>query len=82
MLTRHAFRVAILFGGAGLLSRFVFRHFETRWQIVIFWALVAAYQLGVRPALGRRVSLGSLALDVTAVTAAIVVMKVAIEGRL
>jgi len=82
VFTRHAFRVAILFMAAGLLSRFTFRLFQTRWQILIFWALIVAYQLILRPALGRRVSLASMALDLLAVTAAIVAMKVAIEGQL
>ena len=82
MLTRHAFRVAIVFVAAGLLSRYMFQRFETRWQIVIFWGLVATYQLVLRPAFQRRVSLASTALDFVAVTVAIVVMKVAIEGKL
>lgn len=80
--TRHAVRVALLFGGAGLVSRFVLRTTETRWQIVAFWAAVAAYQLGLRPAFGRRVSVASLGLDMAVVAAAIVAMKVAIEGQL
>lgn len=82
MFTHHAFRVAAVFVAAGLLSRFTFRHFETRWQIVIFWGLVALYQLICRPAFGRRISLASMGLDLVAVTVAIIAMKVAIEGRL
>jgi hypothetical protein len=80
--TRHALRTAILFVGAGLLSRFSLRHFETRWQILIFWALVAGHQLVSRPLRGHRVSLPSLVLDLASVTVAIVAMKVAIEGKL
>ena len=82
MFTRHAFRVAALFVAAGLLSRFTFRLFETRWQILIFWGLVALYQLVLRPAFGRRVSPASMVLDLVAVTAAIIAMKFAIEGHL
>lgn len=82
MLTRHAFRVAIVIVAAGLLSRYMFQRFETRWQIVIFWGLVASYQLVWRPAFRQRVSLASTALDIVAVTIAIIVMKVVIEGKL
>lgn len=82
MFTHHALRIALLFMGAGLLSRFAFQKFETRWQIVIFCALAALYQLVLRPAFGRQVSLASMGLDLIAVAAAIVAMKVAIEGHL
>ena len=82
MLTRHAYRVAILFAGTGLVSRFLLRQTETRWQIIAFWLAIALYQLVLRPAFGRRLSLASFALDIAAVTVAIVAMKVAIEGHL
>ena len=81
MLTRHAIRVAALFAGAGLVSRFMIRHVETRWQIVAFSAAAGVYQLAMRPAAGRRVSPASLGVDVAAVTVAIVATKVAVEGR-
>ena len=80
--TRHAFRAAFVFAAAGAVSRFTFRNFETRWQIAIFWAAVLAYQLLLRPATGRRVSIASTMLDLGCVAAAIIAMKVAIEGRL
>ncbi|MGI4733241.1 MAG: hypothetical protein ACRYFW_16070 [Janthinobacterium lividum] len=82
MLTSRAFRLAALFAAAGALSRFSFRTFETRWQILIFWAVVVAYQFGVRPLMGRRVSPRSAVLDAVTVAVAIVVVKVAIEGTL
>lgn len=69
-----------MFALAGAASRFSFRHFETRWQIIIFWAFAAAYQFGVRPIIGRRGSVGELAVDCVAAGAAIVALKVAIEG--
>jgi len=79
--TSHFIRVAIVVGAAGLLSRFTFRHFETRWQILIFWGAVVAYQLALRPAFGKRISIPSTVLDLIIVTIAIVAMKVAIEGQ-
>lgn len=82
MFTTHALRAAIIFTVAGLLSRFTFRTFETRWQIVIFWMAIAVYQLGLRPLFGKRVSVLSTGLDVACVTIAIIGMKVMIEGRL
>lgn len=82
MLTRHAVRAAIVFAGAGALSRFTFRSFETRWEIVIFSGGALAYQFVVRPALGKRVSPLSAALDVGCIALAVVAMKVAIEGTL
>ncbi|MEG3173057.1 hypothetical protein U1708_12625 [Sphingomonas sp. ZB1N12] len=81
MFTSHFIRAALLLAAAGLLSRFMFQHFETRWQILIFAGIVAAYQLALRPAFGLRVSLPSMLLDLVVVTAAIVAMKFAIEGR-
>ena len=82
MFTSYVVRAAILLAAAGILSRLTFRHFETRWQILIFWAVAAGYQLVLRPVMGRRVSAASLALDIGCVTLAIVATKVAIEGRL
>lgn len=82
MLTRHAARGAIVFGGAGALSRFTFRRFETRWEIAIFCAAALGYQLAVRPALGRRVSPATAALDLVCITGAVVAVKVAVEGHL
>lgn len=81
-LTSYAFRVAALFAAAGAASRFVLREVETRWQIAGFWAAVVGYQFGIRPALGRRVSPASAALDGVCVAAAIIAVKVAIEGHL
>ena len=81
-LTSHAVRLAAVLALAGAASRFTFRLFETRWQILIFWGLVIAYQFGARPLLGKRVSPWSAALDGVCVAAAIVAVKVAIEGRL
>ena len=82
MLTRHAVRGAILFAAAGALSRFTFRYFETRWQIVIFVTSAVAYQFVARPAVGKRISPLSAVLDVVCITAAIVATKLAIEGHL
>ena len=82
MLTRHALRGALVFAAAGALSRFTFRLFETRWEIVIFSAVALAYQFVARPAFGRRVSPLSAALDVGCVVVAVVATKVAIEGHL
>lgn len=82
MFTTHALRAAIIFTVAGLLSRFTFRTFETRWQIVIFWTAIAVYQFGLRPIFGKKISLLSTGLDVACVTIAIVAMKVMIEGQL
>jgi predicted cobalt transporter CbtA len=81
VFTSHFIRAAILLAGASVLSRLTFRHFETRWQILIFWGIVIAYQLALRPAFGRRISLPSTALDLLVVTVAIIGVKVAIEGR-
>lgn len=81
MLTGHAIRAALILAGAGALSRFLFRHFETRWQIVIFWGVVLAYH-GIRRAMGLRFSPASLALDIMCVAVAVTAMKVAIEGQL
>ena len=81
-LPTHAVRLAIVFAAAGAASRFSFRTFETRWQIAIFWAVVLAYQLLLRPATGRRLSIASTMLDLGCVAAAIIAMKVAIEGQL
>ena len=80
--TGHAFRAALVFAAAGAVSRFTFRHFETRWQIAIFCAMVLVYQLLLRPATGRRISIASTLLDLGCVTVAIIAMKVAIEERL
>ena len=82
MLTRHAIRAALVLAAAGALSRFTFRNFETRWQIAIFGGAALACQLGARPALGKRISPASAALDVGCITVAIVAVKVAIEGQL
>jgi hypothetical protein len=82
MFTTHALRAAILFTAAGLLSRFTFRTFETRWQIVIFWVAVAVYQLVLRPLFGKQISPLSTGLDLACVTIAIVAMKIMIEGQL
>lgn len=82
MFTTHALRAAIILTVAGLLSRFTFRTFETRWQIVIFWMAIAVYQFGLRPLFGKKVSALSTALDVACVTIAIVAMKIMIEGKL
>jgi predicted cobalt transporter CbtA len=81
VFTSHYIQAALLLFAAGLLSRFTFQLFETRWQIMIFWGIVAGYQLALRPALGLRVSLPSMAVDLLAVTIAIVMMKVALEGH-
>jgi hypothetical protein len=82
MFTTHALRAAILFTAAGLLSRFTFRTFETRWQIVIFWGAVAVYQLALRPLFGKQISPLSTGLDLVCVTIAIIAMKIMIEGQL
>ena len=81
MLTSHYLRAAILLGAAALLSRLTFRLVETRLQILIFWGLVAVYQLVLRPAFGRRVSMASLGLDLLVVSIATIGTKLAIEGR-
>lgn len=80
-LTHHAIRAALILAAAGALSRFVFRTFETRWQIVIFWGVVLGYH-GVRRLVGLRFSPASMALDGVCVALAVTAMKVAIEGRL
>lgn len=82
VFTSHFLRAAALLGGASILSRLTFRHFETRWQILIFWGIVFAYQLAARPAFGRRISPASTIFDLGVVTLAIVGVKVAIEGRI
>ncbi|WP_174298337.1 hypothetical protein [Sphingomonas bacterium] len=74
-------RAALILAGAGALSRFLFRYFETRWQIVVFWGVVLAYH-GVRRLVGLRFSAASAILDAGCVALAIIAMKVAIEGRL
>jgi len=81
MLTSHYLRAAILLGAAALLSRLTFRLVETRLQILIFWGLVAVYQLVLRPAFGRRISVASLGLDLLVVSIATIGTKLAIEGR-
>lgn len=81
VFTSHFIRAAMLLAIASILSRLTFRHFETRWQILIFWGIVLAYQLALRPAFGRRISLPSTALDLLVVTVAIIAVKLAIEGR-
>lgn len=82
MLTRHAIRAAVMFAVAGAICRFLLRYVETRWQIAAFWCAVLIYQLIARPALGRRISPASTALDLVTVTIVIIAMKVAIEGRI
>jgi hypothetical protein len=41
VFTSHFIRAALLLFAAALLSLFTIRQFETRWQILIFWGIVA-----------------------------------------
>lgn len=42
-ISRH--RLAIAFALAGVMTRFTYRYFESRWQILIFIALAAAFEI-------------------------------------
>ena len=80
MWRRDQVAAAVVFAAAGAFSRFSFRHFETRWQIAIFWGAAIAYQAIVLPAVGRRGSPGGFGLDAMCAAVAIVCMKMRIEG--
>lgn len=82
MFTSHFIRAALILTISAFTSRFIFHNFETRWQILIFWAIVVTYQLVIRPALGRSISVASTILDLVAVTVAIIAMKVLLERRI
>ncbi|MGY2735422.1 hypothetical protein ACVWYO_003096 [Sphingomonas sp. UYP23] len=63
-------------------SGFLLRDVETRWQIVAFWSAIVIYELLIRPAVGKPVSIRSTMASLVAVTIAIVAMKVALEGKI
>lgn len=74
-------RETLVFGIAALLCRFALQRVETRWQVLTFWAIVSIYHIAIRPGRERAFSWPSLGADLIAVTAAIMAMKFALEGR-
>lgn len=60
---------------AGLVSRFILQHTETRWQILAFIALI-----GVMALASKQMTVVTAAASVVAATAGILIAKFSIEG--
>lgn len=82
MSTSSALRNALIFSAAGATIRFLVRDVETRWQVIAFWGAIVIYELLIRPAVGKPVSIRSTIASFIAVTIAIVTVKVALEGKI
>lgn len=74
---------AFAFATVAYVARYLAHHrFETRYLIPVFCALAIVLELVVRPALGIRRDFLALVLNCAAASAAILVMKLLIEGSL
>jgi hypothetical protein len=72
---------ALIFAAAGGAARYASRYLiETRYLIALFWLLAIILEFVIRPAMGAQRSLGTLILNCTAATAAIITIKWTLEG--
>lgn len=72
--------MAVAFAAAAALCRSLLRETETRWQITVFAILVITAELFVRRWFGLSPSLRRAGINLLAVIAAMIAVKLMIEG--